>query len=97
MSGFSLLVCSTALSISKSTAVSRSILLINIAFDLAKMAGYFAGLSSPSGTERTTILQFSPSSKAVGQTRLPTFSMKIRSRLSVGSLSRAPATCDAER
>ena len=54
-----------------------------------KTPGYLSGLSSPSGTDKIMTLAFSPKSKSVGHTRLPTFSTIIRSRRSRSSTSMA--------
>ena len=54
---------------------SKSTLLSNISEAAANICGYFSGLSSPSVTESTATLCFSPRSKLAGQTRLPTFSI----------------------
>lgn len=54
-----------------------------------KTPGYLSGLSSPSGTDKIMTLAFSPRSKSVGHTRLPTFSTMIRSRRSRSSTSMA--------
>ena len=51
--------------------------------------GYLSGLSSPSGTDKIITLAFSPKSKSVGHTRLPTFSTMMRSRRSRSSTSTA--------
>ena len=59
------------------------------AWDAWNTPGYLSGLSSPSGTDRIITLMFSPRSKSVGHTRLPTFSMMIRSRRFRSSTSTA--------
>ena len=51
--------------------------------------GYLSGLSSPSGTDRIMTFAFSPRSKSVGHTRLPTFSTMMRSRRARSSTSTA--------
>lgn len=44
-----------------------------------KMSWCFLTMSSPSVTEMTTTLRSVPSGKSAGQTRFPTFSMKMTS------------------
>ena len=70
------------LSMSKSKAGATSTLLSSCAPACWKMPGYLMGLSSPSGTERIMMDRFSPRSKSTGQTRLPTFSIKMTSMFS---------------
>ena len=61
------------------------------------MSGYFIGLSSPSVTDRIITLACSPRLNSAGQTRLPTFSITSRSRLSRSSAARASLTMAASR
>ncbi len=61
------------------------------------MVGYLSGLSSPSVTESTTKRMLSPRSYDAGHTRLPTFSMKRKSRPSSAQPSSAVSTMAASR
>ena len=76
---------------------ARSILLSSMRSAARNMSGYLSGLSSPSVTDRITTLCASPRSKAAGQTRLPTFSMKSRLRGATSSCASARLTIDASR
>ncbi len=56
-----------------------SILLRMATSEWRKMSWCFLTMSSPSVTEMTTTLRSVPSGKSAGQTRFPTFSMKMTS------------------
>ena len=62
-----------------------STLLITTASADLNSAGYLSGLSSPSVTESSASRSLSPRSKAVGHTRLPTFSISSSSMPAVSS------------
>ena len=61
------------------------------------MSGYLSGLSSPSGTLRIMALRTAPVSNSAGHTRLPTFSMMIRSSDERSKASSPLDTMDASR
>ena len=73
---------------SKSNTGIVSTLFNTMASAASKMPGYLMGLSSPSGTDRIMARAFSPKSKSVGHTRLPTFSTMM---MSVASKSSTPS------
>jgi hypothetical protein len=60
----------------KSQASARSIFVMAAMSAVLNSPGYLSGLSSPSVTDSRARRTDSPRSQLVGQTRLPTFSMK---------------------
>ena len=87
--GFSWFTLSSKASLLKLNTGIVSTLFKMTASETWKTPGYLSGLSSPSGTDKIMTLAFSPKSKSVGHTRLPTFSTMIRSRRSRSSTSMA--------
>src|SRR5512132_2523589 len=82
---------------SNGTNGSRSTLVTSISSAAANILAYFSGLSSPSVTDNSTTRAASPRSKAAGQTRLPTFSMKTTEPSSGASAGKASPTMRASR